>query len=313
MEKTLKPFLRTIERLKAWFKNMPYKTQKKVWGSIFILPWVIGFFIFFAYPFVLTIYYSFHRVELRGEILTEYVGIDNYINAFTSLVLDGSTFAQVLFTSMQDLIINLPVVLIFSLFIAVMLNTAFKGRAWVRAVFFIPVIFNAAAIDIAMTGQFSGYMDAQAEGAGFLQALQFQDFLLEMGLGRELINFLIISVERIFTIVNISGVQILIFLAALQSIPKHLYEAAEIEGITKYEAFWKITFPMLSPMFLMVIVYTVVDTFVGSPVAQFINSISDRYQYGMSSALSMIFFLLNFLILLIIYLLIRKAVFSYDD
>ncbi len=313
MEKTLDNVKSLYMRIRQWFKNMPYETQKKIWGTIFVLPWVVGFLIFFAYPFVLTVYYSFHEIELRGEILTTFVGFDNYINAFTSLVLDGQTFTQVLAESTQNLLINLPVVLIFSLFIAVLLNTAFKARGWVRAIFFIPVIFNAAAIDIAMSGQFAGYMDAQAQAGGFLEALQFQDFLLEMGLGRDLIAFLILSVERIFVIVNISGVQILIFLAALQSIPRHLYEAAEIEGVTKYEAFWKITFPMVSPMFLMVIVYTVVDTFVGSPVSRFITSISDRYAYGMSSALSMIFFLLNFIILLLIYLMIRKAVFSYDD
>lgn len=313
MNTILKPFASIKDRIVKRYRSMPYTRQKKLWGSLFVFPWVIGFLVFFAYPFVLTVFYSFHEVELKGTILTTFVGVRNYIDAFASLVIDGATFSQVLVESMQDLLINLPVVLIFSLFIAVLLNTSFKGRGGIRAIFFIPVIFNAAAIDIAMTGQFSNYMDAQADVGGFLNALQFEDFLLEMGLGRGLIEFLINSVDRIFDIVYISGVQILIFLAALQSIPKHLYEAAQMDGVTKYEAFWKITFPMVSPMFLMVIVYTVVDTFVDSPVSRFIEQVSDRYQYGMGSALSIIFFLLNFLVLFIIYLMIRKAVFSYDE
>ncbi|MFH5881363.1 MAG: carbohydrate ABC transporter permease [Candidatus Izemoplasmataceae bacterium] len=311
--KTIKdPFIQFWSKLRRFYSNIPYETQKKIWGSLFVLPWVIGFAIFFAYPFILTIYYSFHTVELRGEILTTFIGFSNYVDAFQSLVIDGRTFSRILIESTQNLMINLPVVLIFSLFIAVLLNTKFKGRAWIRAIFFIPVIFNAAAIDIAMSGQFSNYMEANREGIGFFQLGFFQDFLMEMGLGRGMIGFLVTSVSRIFTIVNISGVQILVFLAALQAIPRHLYEAAEIEGATKYESFWKITFPMVSPMFLTVIVYTIVDTFVNSPVSRFISSVSDRYAYGMASALSIIFFAINFLILFVIYLVIRKSVFSYD-
>ncbi|TVP96380.1 MAG: sugar ABC transporter permease [Acholeplasmatales bacterium] len=304
-----------IKRLRGTIRqrlaNVPYLTQKKFWGLVFVMPWVIGFMIFFAYPFVLTVYYSFHEVELRGEIITTFVGMQNFINAFQSLVIDNVIFSRVMVESLQDLMINLPVVLIFSLFIAVLLNTEFRGRAYVRAIFFIPVIFNAAAINIAMSGQFSSYLQASNEDSLF-QLRAFQAFLMEMGLGRGLIAFLILSVERIFTIVNISGVQILVFLAALQSIPRHLYEAAAIEGATKYESFWKITFPMVSPMFLTVIVFTIVSTFVNSPITQFITRVSDRFAYGMSSALSLIFFLMNFVVLLIIYLIIRKSVFSYD-
>lgn len=301
--------------------RIKYETQTKIWGLVFILPWFLGLLIFFAVPFVQTLWYSLNDVTPAPLGLEKaYVGFSNYKKTFTSLVLGTSnqTFTWVLMTAILDLLLDLPIVLIFSLFVAVLLNTKFKGRSFVRAIFFIPVIFNATAVNIALSSEISNYLQANSSGTGtaFFNLINFESFLMEMGIGRELINFLITAVNRIFSIVNVSGVPILIFLAALQSIPKYLYEAAKMEGATSYETFWKITFPMVSPMFLVVIVYTVVDNFMSSSVIAFIDQTRNNMDYGLSSAVAVVYFIMNILVLVLIFviyrLLAKIGVFYYE-
>lgn len=140
---------------------------------------------------------------------------------------------------------------------------------------------------------------------------------MQIGIGNGLVGFLTDAVNRIFTIVNKSGIQILVFIAALQSIPAHLYEAAKVEGATKYEMFWKITIPMISPMVLTAAVYTIVDSFVGSELMQFMTVNSQgttmsTNRPGLYSAISIVYFLANAFIIAIIFLLMRKRVFYYD-
>ena len=215
-----------------------------------------------------------------------------------------------------DIVIDLPTILIFSLFIAVLLNTRFKGHEIVKAIFFIPVIFNMTVINNTLTGTFGQLFDSNLDD-GFILSQQFSGFLMQIVIGNNLVEFLTSAVDRIFTIVNMSGIQILIFIAALQSIPPHLYEAAKVEGATQYEMFWKITMPMVSPMILTTAVYTIVDSFATSDIMRFMTVNSQgttmaTNQPGLYSAISIIYFLANALIILIIFGLMRKAVFYYD-
>jgi ABC-type sugar transport system permease subunit len=137
-----------------------------------------------------------------------------------------------------------------------------------------------------------------------------QSFLLNVGIGQGLIEFLIAAVDRIFTIVTQSGIQILIFIAALQAIPKHLYEAAKIEGATAYDCFCKITVPMVSKMFLPVLIYSIVDGFASSELINLMtkDSTGAKISYGMASTIAIIYFIVNLIIIGIIYLFLRKAV-----
>jgi len=142
-------------------------------------------------------------------------------------------------------------------------------------------------------------------------------FLQQIGIGGDLIDFLISAVDRIFTIVNMSGIQILMFIAALQSIPKHLYEAARVEGATAYEMFWKITFPMVSPIIMTAIVFTIVNSFATSDIMNFMTVNSQGTTMatnnpGLYSAISIIYFLANALIIAVAFFLMRKVVFYHD-
>ena len=143
--------------------------------------------------------------------------------------------------------------------------------------------------------------------------LETHAFFMEIGIGESLLDLVLSSVERIITIVNLSGIQILIFVAAIQSIPKHLYEAAEIEGATKYETFWKITVPMITPMILTAAVYTVIDSFTRAPIFRFLDYAMTDGRYGLAASISDSYFLINVVILGFKFLLFKGRVFYYDS
>lgn len=310
-------------------------TRKAIWGIIFVIPLVIGFVYFFLMPFIYTIIYSLSWVENTGNI--EFLGLDNYIFAFKGASFKDETFGQWISNSLIDMVTDIPIILIFSMIMAVVLNSKFKGRAAARAIFFIPVIFNSQAIDIAV----SAYTNLSSATAGatddlFSQMFNFKDFLTEAKLPVVLVTFLGDASNKIYDIISFSGIQILIFLSAIQSVPRHLYEAAKMEGATQYEMFWKITFPMVTPMLLAAAVYTVVDSFLRSPMLDILDNFSGTGKqeikdltlgigkivedgttkltyYGINSAMSIIFTLLVGLVMLVILGILSKVVFYYDE
>ena len=310
--------LNLLEKAKMQFSQLSYQKQKVVFGILFLLPWIIGFSIFFAYPLGTSLWWSLNKMTIisGGGYTFEFVGFGNYRDLFVSETLAGATISEVLTSSIINILINLPTILIFSLFIAVLLNTKFKGHQLVKAIFFIPVVYNMTVINNTLTGTFGRLFDSDLNQSLALSA-QFSNFLMQVGIGGGLVSFLTDAVGRIFTIVNMSGIQILIFIAALQSIPAHLYEAARVEGATKYEMFWKITIPMISPMVLTAAVFTIVDSFASSEIIQFmtVNSQGTTMavnQPGLYSAISVIYFLANALIIVMMFLALRKQVFYYD-
>ncbi len=316
---------------KKWTKNMTYAQKKGIWGVAFIIPLMIGLVYFFLLPFISTIVYSFSNVvritdvSVTGEVtgtVTEWTGFDNYKYVWNV----HGTFKETLFGAFGSTLLNVVLILIFSLIIAVVLNSKFRGRAFVRAVFFMPVIFNSQAIDIAMkTGSVITESMDSANGDLFSNMFNFADFLTNANLPPTAVTFLTDASSSIFEIISYSGVQILIFLSAIQSVPKHLYEAAKMEGATQYEIFWKITFPMVTPMMLTVGVYTVVDSFMRSDLLSLMSSYETPgykiYAAGLGSltndgiyaAMSMLFVLLSVFSLVVVFVVLSKAVFYYDE
>lgn len=302
-----------FQKLSIWFKNIPYENQKIIFGVIFTIPWFIGAMVFFIWPLITTFYYSF--LELTplqgGGFSSKFILFDNYIYAFKDYTVNSQIFIQALLDSTKDLLINLPVILIFSLLIAVLLNTKFKGSTLVKAIFFIPVVFNSEIINLTLSREFGAQL--QSSGSYFGALNGFKTFLMSVGIGNGLVSFLISSVDRIFDIINLSGVQILVFLAAIQSIPRNLYEAAKVEGATTYETFWKITFPMVTPIFLTALIYTIVDSFSRSTIMQFIETARADVNYGLGSAVAMVYMIVNILVVAFAFLLMKGIVFYYDE
>lgn len=316
---------------KKWTKNLTHAQKKGVWGVVFIIPTMIGLVYFFLLPFISTIIYSFSNVVrvtdvgVTGEVVgtvTEWTGLDNYKYVWNV----HGTFKETLFGAFGSTLLDVVLILIFSLIIAVVLNSNFRGRAFVRAVFFMPVIFNSQAIDIAMkTGAVITESMEGANGDLFSNLFNFADFLTNANLPPTAVTFLTDASSSIFEIISYSGVQILIFLSAIQSVPKHLYEAAKMEGATQYEIFWKITFPMVTPMMLTVGVYTVVDSFMRSDLLSLMSTYqTPGYQIysaglgaltndGIYAAMSMLFVLLSVFSLVVVFVVLSKAVFYYDE
>jgi len=187
----------------------------------------------------------------------------------------------------------------------VMLNMKFRGRALVRAIFFIPVILNSAAVTSALGG--GDAIAAILEAQGIDQIFDLQFYLLQTGMMPWLINFIVGLIDRIYAILSLAGVPILLFLASIQSVPKHLYEAAKIEGATGYESFWLITLPNVSPHIITVTVYALVDTFLTSPVSGIISSELARSNYwGQSAAMAWIY-VSTIILMLLLLAIIAKA------
>lgn len=277
-------------------------------GWIFVLPFVIGFLIIYLPIIFESIMYTFYRINVLsgGGYDLEAVGWDNYIQA---LFVDPK-FVQTLLTGLQELIFSVPAILVFSLFMAVLLNQKMAGRAAFRAIFFIPVILATGLMEsIESQNILSDYMEDESgitTGAGtgaaaeIVSAMDIQVLFQNMRVGHELAEYAAAAVNNIFNIVNRSGVQMLIFLAGLQSISPAIYESCQIDGATGWETFWKITFPMISPMILVNAVYTIIDSFTteSNSVMKFIEA---AYQQSngreVSSAMAWIYFLIVMLII----------------
>lgn len=301
-------------RFRLWFSNIPYQKQKYIWGVIFTIPWMVGMALFFLPSFLQSIWWSFNRVAPTSNGLTiTFNGISNYIELFRSYVIDGNNvFSVQLYLFVQNLVIDLPIILIFSILIATFLNKPFKGHKLIKAIFFIPVIYNFTLISDTLSKGFGQYIDAST-GADQMFVQQLAGFFMDIGIGTSLMAIVLNAVERIFMIVNLSGIQILIFIAAIQSIPNQLYEAAKMEGATKYEMFWKITIAMITPLILTAAVFTVVDSFTRAPIYRFLDYAMTQNRYGLAATISVSYFAINVAIIGLVFLTMKGRVFYYDD
>ncbi|GAF66599.1 carbohydrate ABC transporter permease [Alkalihalobacillus trypoxylicola] len=299
----------TLKRFGATFRT--YEGQKVFWGILFVTPWLLGFVFFFLVPLLTSLQYSFSNIEASAEgIKVTFIGFSNFIEALTV----NTNFNRQLIESIMNIVINVPLIIIFSLFIAVLLNQKFFGRSLARSIFFLPVILASGVIlSLESTSLVQEINQQNANSGGLANALgafELQRLMLRAGMNEYIVLYLTGAVERIYEIVSQSGVQILIFLAGIQTISPQLYEASKIEGATGYEAFWKITLPMVSPLILVNLIYTIIDSFSRSPVTELIMSTGfDSFNFGLSSAMAWLYFVSIMLILTISTYLISKKVF----
>jgi len=242
-------------------------------GWIFVLPFVIGFVLIYVPMIVQSIVSTFYDVRLSTQLVGYYtikpVGFANY----QAVLFEDTQFVRILVSGMTQMLIDIPAIIIFSLFMAVILNQKMIGRAVFRAIFFVPVIVSTgiiAQIDRStsnvttnMEGEVSTGQQAQGGGSttDLINSADISALFASMKIGGGLVTYVVEIINNIYNIVNRSGVQLLIFLAGLQSISPAIYESCSIDGATGWETFWKITFPMISPMILVNAVYTIIDSF----------------------------------------------------
>ena len=277
-------------------------------GWIFVLPFIVGFA--FVYLPIITdsFWLAFNKMTIvtGGGYQLEFVGFENFQYA---LFTDAS-FVQTLVEGLGQLAFEVPAILLFSLFMAVLLNQKMMGRAAFRAIFFLPVVLATGIMETIESqnilgtymGESSGIDDGSGSSAaeGIVSAMDIEVLFSNMKVGGDLVEVVVGIVNDIYSIVNRSGVQMLIFLSGLQSISPAIYEACKIDGATGWETFWKITFPMISPMILVNAVYTIIDSFTteSNTVMSYISSAAGKTNGEViSTAMAWIYFLIVVVIL----------------
>ncbi len=313
---------------KRTYDRMRYDNQKVFASFLFLTPVLLGFFLFFAYPIVMSFIYSFSEVSIfdgKTEILfgkhwegagDEAKIVKDFFYNYKYALQGHASFIIELWNTVQTTVIDTVVITIFSLLIAVMLNGEYKGRGFVRAVFFLPVVFNSEALDTALaaTEAIDNVLTNAGTGSGELAKLfDLAVFMQSIGIPVWLVTFLGGITGAIYRTITYSGVQILVFLAAIQSVPGHLYEAAKIEGATAYESFWKITLPMVSPQIITVVVYTIVDSFLRSKINDIIDYQFVQNNIGYHAAMSWLYVIVSAIILVVAVGILNKVVFYQDD
>ena len=293
-------------------KRLSLEQKRARTGYIFILPWLLGLLFFFAVPILTSLMYSFSHVTIvQGGVNTRFAGLSYYKSALFS----DERFIPLLVAALKEIAIQVPIIIIFALFISVMLNAEFYGRGLVRSIFFLPLMLSSSVLlSIINSDSYSG--DVTGSSSVFMvSSFSIGDILTQAGLPSGLIKYLTSVIDSIFTMTWQSGVQIILFLAALQSIPPSLKEAASVEGATAWEYFWKITVPMISPMILVNIAFTVIDTFTSysNGVMEFVTSQAANLHYSFSSAVTWIYFVVISLILFIVVGLFSRKVFYMND
>ena len=279
-------------------------------GAMFMLPWLIGFVVFFAIPMVTSLIYSFNKVSFGDEgIVLEFVGFNNYIELFTS----NKKFWEAFTSVVSTLLYEVPVVVLFSLFIALLLNMNIPGRLIFRSVFFLPIVFMADTIYKIIS--VSGVSPSVASAGNALMTFDFgaqgifTEMLEALGLGEEFLSTFSRIINNIFQISWKAPIQIILYLTGLQSIPDSYYEVCMIEGATKWESFWKVTFPMLSPITLLCLVYSIIDTFTdaNSKMISLINSTVRTFMHE-SMSISWCYFIFVFVFVGIVLAVVSRWV-----
>ncbi len=285
-------------------------------GWIFVMPFVIGLVILYLPILINSILLSFQKYI--GSTVT-FVGIENYQEA----LLDDTTFVQTLTTGLTDIVLNIPAIVFLSLFLAILLNQKMVGRAAFRAILFVPVILSTGLIDSldtqnssmlqSMNGQEGIDDGSQTESAAdqLISAADITRLFSNMKIGTGLVTYITELVNDIYNIVNDAGVQLLIFLAGLQSISPAIYESCNIDGATAWETFWKVTFPMISPMILVNAIYTVIDSFTkaDNSVMAYIQSYYNTKSATVATAMAWVYFLIIVAIVAAVAGLIKTFVF----
>ena len=281
-------------------------------GFSFTIPWVIGFIFLFLIPLIKTVLYSFSSISIgKSGFELSFVGVRNYRATFSE---DPNNLRMVL-TSIGNVVVTVIVVVVFSLFLAILLNQDFRGRSLARVIFALPIIIASGVVIVLLKENvLQQNMGSSDTAATLFQGNGLLDFLKLMGLPDNIVGMFENILNNIFDMVWRSGMQIILFLSALQSIPSSSYEAAKIEGATAWESFWFVTFPMISPFLLVNIVYTIIDTFTDSTntVMSKIFSLVSGVEYEKATAFSIVYFILVLLVVGLVYIIMNKRI-SYSE
>ncbi len=298
--------------------RLSFSFRKNAYGYLFILPFIIGFVFFLAYPIIQSLMFSFSELKVGAEGFTL---INKGLENFKRALLVDVNFRDTFIESITTMLANVPLIMIFSFFCAALLSQKFPGRTVARVFFFLPVIIaSGAALGMDATELVQNMLGNVApstpeRGASVAYGLfNVNAFLINAGVNQTFTGYIVTAIDHITQLVSYSGVQILIFLAGIQTVPTSLYEASSIEGATSWENFWKITFPMISPLVLVNMIYTIIDSFTmgSNTVMDTIMSTIKDVNYGLASAMAWLYFVVIFVIIVVVTFIGSRLVFYYE-
>ncbi|MBR6358932.1 MAG: sugar ABC transporter permease [Lachnospiraceae bacterium] len=298
---------KTIKEKKPKIKPGKLEKREARMGYVFVAPWLIGVVLFLLYPLGQSFRYVWYNIRIT-PVKTNFIWVGT--GNFTQIWLENAEFPQQLVTYIWQTIVEVPIIVVFALMIAIMLNGKIKMRGFFRLIFFLPVIIVSGPVMNMLV----------SEGASTIPSMNVQTIIsafntflplkAAQGVGEIFSNMIMI--------LWYSGVQILIFLSALQKVDPALYEAAKIDGGSGWECFWKITLPTIKPMILLNAVYTVIFLS-GNEQNQLINMIENAMfsgtkekGYGYASAMAWMYAVVVTLIVLLFFLLLGSKKDSYD-
>lgn len=225
--------------------NTRFSQRDLALGLLFVSPWLIGFFLWTAYPLASSLYYSFTRYDLLRPAV--WIGLNNYIELFT----DDPQFFTVIYNTLYYVVLSAPLGVTSAFLMGALLNTRIAARPFFRAIFFFPAIVPTVVVAVVWQ---------------FLLNIQFGAInSVLQGLSLPVIPFLsspdLAKPSLIMIYMWAQGNAIVIFLATLQDVPRSLYEAAIVDGANGLQKFWHITIPMCTPVILYNLVMGFIDGF----------------------------------------------------
>jgi len=290
------------------FKRLTLDKKSSWTGRLFVLPFYLGFIFFFASPFIQSISFVFSKAEVNvGGIEQSFTGFDNLQHIFRI----DPDYGRLLAMTVTSLLWQVPVVIIASLFIAVILKSRFLGRTFIRGVFFLPVILASGMVLSIVQGDVvaGSVLTGNVVSSGtIVSSSSLENFMVNAGFGSGIVTIISLIYNNLFGLLWKTGIQMIIFLAGLQSIPMSLYEASAVEGTTAWEDFWKITIPMIKPIIMLNIFFTIIESFMDSQnlVMRKVVSAFNAIQLGVASAMAWTYFAAAAVILIAVALVLTK-------
>lgn len=269
-------------------KKRGLEAKRRIFAYTFVAHWGLGLILFFAIPLISSIWYSFNNVMIEpGKLIIEFKGLFHYKN----ILAVNPNYVNYLRDSLGMMFYSLPTIIALSLVFALLLNRNFRGRTAMRAIFFLPIIFSTSVV-MQFTGNGASYINMPILDNS--SVIDYAAILDEISMPKFIVPILEFLLSSTTSLVWSSGVQTILFLAGLQSIPASFYEASNVEGANKWEEFWMITVPSLRHIISLVIVYTMIDLFTDAKnkVVSTAYDLMVGQNYGESSAMLWFYFVI---------------------
>ena len=301
-------------------KKVGLMGRRAVYGYLFILPFILGFVFFMIKPLWQSLHMAMSEVVISNQGFQ--LNWNNFDNFKKALLVDAE-FNRMLVEAIGQMVLRSLATIVFSFFVALLLNQKFKGRTLARSIFFLAVILSSGVlVGLESSNSLMAQLKDMIEESGnansiteVLEQILVSDASGVNGISSKAFKAVFEIIDSIYDVAMASGIQIIIFLSGLQNISPSMYEAAQMEGCTAWESLWKITVPMVSPLMLVCWIYTIVDFFMKSDnqIMDKINTqMTEMLNYGFSSAMAWIYFIVCMALIGLSSLLISKVVYNYD-